>query len=125
MMRSAARAVALCALGLTVAPAWSQATGDAARGQALYQSRCVACHSVDAHRVGPAHFGVLGRRAGGNTGYDYSPALAASQVRWTAATLEAWLANPEQLIPGQKMGYSVEQQQDRKDLVAYLATLKR
>ena len=38
------------------------AAGDAARGEQLYQSRCGACHSLDANRVGPRHRDVFGRR---------------------------------------------------------------
>ncbi len=93
------------------------------RGQALYESRCTGCHSVDANRVGPAHAGVFGRKAGGVKGYDYSPALAKSKLVWNAKTLDRWLANPQALIPGQKMGYSVSEAQDRADLIAYLASL--
>ena len=40
------------------------ATGNVVRGQQLYESRCTACHSVDQSRVGPAHQGVIVRRAG-------------------------------------------------------------
>lgn len=98
--------------------------GDALRGKTLYESRCVACHSVDAHRVGPAHRGLLGRRVGGAPGYAYSPAMAAARQRWTPQALDIWLADPERLVPGQRMGFQVEQAQDRADLIAYLATLK-
>lgn len=99
--------------------------GDATRGKLLYESRCIACHSVDAHRVGPLHLGVLGRKAGSAPGYDYSAALARSTLRWTAGNLDAWLADPEKLVPGQKMGYSVPVPADRADLVAYLGTLRK
>jgi cytochrome c len=44
---------------------------------------------------------------------------------WSDKTLEAWLANPERLIPGQKMGYSVTEAKDRADLVAYLKQLPK
>lgn len=118
--RPAALLLALAACSASLA----QGGGDAARGKVLYESRCVACHSVDAHRVGPAHAGVFGRVAGTAAGYDYSPALAKSNLRWSTASLEAWLADPEKLVPGQKMGYAVPLPQDRADLVAYLATLK-
>jgi cytochrome c len=96
------------------------AAGDAVRGQQLYESRCVACHSVEQSRVGPAHQGVFGRRAGRVAGYDYSPALKASKLVWSDKTLDAWLTNPERTIPGQKMGYSVTDASDRADLIAYL-----
>ena len=96
------------------------AAGDAVRGQQLYESRCIACHSVDQSRVGPAHQGVFGRRAGRVADYDYSAALKASKVVWSEKTLNAWLENPERTIPGQKMGYRVTEALDRADLVAYL-----
>ena len=103
---------------ILVAPqAWS---ADAVRGQDLYESRCGACHSIDANRVGPAHKGVVGRKAGSVADYDYSPALKASEIVWTEQTLERWLSDPEKTIPGQKMNYSVLDEQDRLDVVAYL-----
>ncbi|MDE2047268.1 MAG: c-type cytochrome [Betaproteobacteria bacterium] len=99
------------------------AAGDAQRGEMLYEQRCSACHSVHANRVGPAHAGVFGRMAGTAPGYDYSPALQHAGFRWTAQRLDAWLTDPERLVPGQKMGYSVPDAADRRDLIAYLKTL--
>jgi cytochrome c len=103
-------------------PALAQ-TASVARGKALYESRCIACHSVDTNRVGPMHRGVLGRRAGSVSGFAYSDALRGSTMVWHRETLQAWLKDPEALIPGQQMGYQVEGLQDRLDLVAYLSTL--
>ncbi len=100
------------------------ASANTERGKQLYDSRCVACHSVDANRAGPLHRGVLGRKAGSVKGFDYSPALKKSTVIWTRKTLNAWLADPEKLVPGQAMGLSVSEAADRADLVAYLAGLK-
>jgi cytochrome c len=97
---------------------------DAARGRELYEARCGGCHSVEADRIGPRHAGLFGRRAGSVRGYDYSPALAASKVLWSADTLERWLADPERLIPGQRMNYRVNEARDRADLVAFLRTAK-
>lgn len=97
---------------------------DVRRGAELYASRCSACHSVDRDRVGPRHAGVFGRKAASVAGYDYSPALARSGVVWSAGTLDSWLRDPEELVPGQKMGFSVGDAKDRADLIAYLATLK-
>src|SRR5215468_12645231 len=87
--------------------------GDPVRGHALYQSRCTACHSLDQSRIGPAHRGVFDRRAASVPGFDYSPALKRSGVRWTEANLDRWLANPEALVPGQRMGYQVADPVDR------------
>jgi cytochrome c len=96
---------------------------NAERGLAIYTAKCSACHSVDEHRVGPAHAGVLGRRAGKAKDYEYSEALAKSKLVWNAQTLQAWLTEPEKLIPGQRMGYRLSLPQERADVVAYLATL--
>jgi cytochrome c len=110
-------------LASLLAPAAAWAAGDAEAGRQLYEARCTGCHSEDANRVGPAHRGVFGRKAGSQPGYAYSPALLASPVVWNEATLERWLADPEGLIPGQRMGYSVAAAGDRADLIAYLASL--
>ena len=112
-------ALAIIVIALTTAPG-SAVAGDAARGKVLYDTRCVACHSVDDNLVGPAHRGVYGRRAGSAQGYDYSTSVSNSHIKWTEKTLDSWLANPEGLIPGQKMGYSVPDPKDRADLIAFL-----
>lgn len=98
----------------------AQAAGDAARGEQLYVSRCGACHSLDENRAGPAHRGVFGRKAAAASGFDYSPALKASGIVWNEKTLERWLADPEKLVHGQKMGFSVPDAKDRADVIAYL-----
>jgi cytochrome c len=105
------------------AQAASAAKPNAERGLAIYTAKCSACHSVDEHRVGPAHAGVVGRRAGKAKDYDYSDALANSKIVWSTSKLQAWLTDPEKLIPGQRMGYRLSKPQERADVVAYLATL--
>jgi len=95
-------------------------TADIQRGQTLYESRCIACHSLDSDRVGPHHRGVYGRRAGSVDGYAYSTAVKRSDVVWDVETLDAWLTNPQALIPGQKMNFRVAVPADRLDIIAYL-----
>ena len=60
-------ATLLCA---STAPAAFAA--DAAHGEEIYNSRCIACHSPDANRVGPKHRGVIGRTAGTVPDFNYS-----------------------------------------------------
>lgn len=117
MKPSLATAAAALAAAAVCASAFA---GDAARGKQLYDSRCIGCHSIDENRVGPAHKGVFGRKAGLAPGYDYSPAVKHSKVVWNAKTLDRWLADPQAVIPGTKMGYSVPDARDRADLIAYL-----
>lgn len=96
--------------------------GSVARGKELYQSRCTACHSLDHSRIGPAHRGVFGRHAGQVAGFDYSEALRNARVTWNARSLDRWLTDPEAFLPGQKMGYSVADAQDRADIISFLAS---
>ncbi len=100
------------------------APGDVMRGAALYQAQCTACHAIDSNKIGPAHRGVMGRRIGSLPGYKYSDELARSRLRWTPQTLNVWLEDPEELVAGQRMGFQVDDAQQRSDLIAYLATLK-
>lgn len=98
--------------------------GSALRGAALYRTHCTDCHSIDSNKTGPAHRGVMGRRIGSLPGYKYSVEMAASRLRWTPQTLNKWLGDPEELVAGQRMGFSIDDAQERGDLIAYLATLK-
>jgi len=118
-MFSRFKPVVFSVLTLAVAQA-SLAGGDPEQGQRLYVSRCGACHSLDANRVGPRHRGVFGRRAGEVPGYVYSPALQDSSVVWSEDTLARWLENPEALIPGQRMNLRVTDAADRASIIAYL-----
>jgi cytochrome c len=95
--------------------------GDARAGKLLYQS-CMGCHSLDENDVGPKHRGVVGRKAGGVPGYAYSAVLRESGITWTPEVLDTWLKNPQQLVPGAKMFFSISDQQQRADIIAYLAT---
>ena len=93
---------------------------DAERGRDLYESRCFACHSLDANRIGPMHRGVYGRKAGSVAGFNYSSAVKNSRVVWNDDTLARWLTNPQDVIPGQRMNFRVATAEDRADIVAYL-----
>lgn len=92
---------------------------DAERGAQVYE-RCAGCHSLDRNRVGPAHRGVFGRKAGAAPGYRYSKALAASDIVWDVESLDRWLADPGGTVPGSRMGYRLSDPQDRADVIAFL-----
>ena len=98
----------------------TQAAGDIDAGLALYQARCAACHSMDYNGVGPAHRGVFGRQAAQAPGFAYSDALKATHLIWDEASLDQWLADPEKLVPGQRMWVNVPEAAARRDLIAYL-----
>ncbi|MBA4100267.1 MAG: hypothetical protein C0484_26280 [Rhodospirillum sp.] len=114
----------LAAAFLYSAAAPTAFAADAAHGEEIYNSRCIACHSPDANRVGPKHRGVLGRAAGTVPDFNYSKAVKRSGVVWGEETLDKWLTNPQAFIPGQRMNFRVADPVDRADLIAYLKSLK-
>jgi len=114
---------ALALLGLASGSALG--AGDAEHGKALYEARCAACHSIEYNGAGPAHKGLIGRKAGSMPGFGYSKALRDSAVVWNEETLSKWLANPEAFIPGQKMFVQTPEAADREDLIAYLKQATR
>ena len=119
LLIAGAAAAATC---LRVAPAL--AAGEANAGEALFASRCVACHALHPTRKpGPVLAGVYGRRAGTVPGYQYSVALKRSGLIWNDATLDRWLAGPPAYIPGVNMQAQVDSPADRRDLIAYLKSI--
>ncbi|MBV9572061.1 MAG: cytochrome c family protein [Alphaproteobacteria bacterium] len=101
--------------------------GDVNAGKGVF-TRCAACHRVDkggADGLGPNLFGVVGRKAGSRPNFSYSPALKNAGFVWTPQKLDAWIAHPAQVVPGNRMAFAgILNAQDRADLIAYLATLK-
>jgi cytochrome c len=95
-------------------------TGDAARGEKLYQ-QCRGCHAYKGILVGPPHCGVYGRKAGTAEGFAYSEAMKRSGIVWDEKTLDAYLKAPQSVIPGVAMSAPpVDDAQDRADIIAYL-----
>jgi cytochrome c len=99
------------------------AGGDATKGQAKWESRCTGCHSLDEDRIGPRHRGVFGRKAGSVAGFSYSAALKSAGFAWDETKLDAWLTDPQALLPGQRMNFRVAKPEDRADIIAYLKSV--
>ncbi len=97
---------------------------DPERGALLFANQCSGCHLPDKAKVGPPLGGVVGRKAASVPGYPYSPALAHAGLTWDEATLDRWLAGPQQLVPGVAMPMAVPDAAARRDIIAYLKTLK-
>lgn len=80
----------------------------------------------DAVKIGPGLFGLEGRRAGSAPGFPYSQAMRESGITWSAATLDAYLANGQGLVPGNKMvSPDIADPQRRADLVFFLLLVTR
>ena len=113
---SAMAIAVLLALGHS-APSF--AAGDPDHGATVYR-QCMICHSLDKSGIGPSHRDVFGRRAGSVPDYSYSAALKGSNIVWNETTLDHWLTNPQALVPGTKMMFSVGDAKDRADVIAFL-----
>ena len=91
------------------------------RGSKLFKNLAAVCHSFGAHGTGPNLHGVCGRPAGQSEGYSYSNAMTSSGITWNEKTLERYLRNPSDMIPGNSMAFAgIPNKRDRDDLVHYL-----
>lgn len=120
----AAIAVAVGCFSLSAVPSHAQ-SADA--GQSVFKHDCAICHDVapGKNKIGPSLAGVVGRSAGSVPNFHYSDGNKGSGLTWDVATLDRYLAGPRAVVPGTTMSYGgVKDAQQRKDLIAYLATLK-
>ena len=132
-MRVLAALVALLSLAGAVlaespANAPPNAMGDPVRGRQTF-APCRTCHYPEkgyGHHNGPSLFAIFGRRAGTQEGFlYYSEAVKRSNLIWTPALLDAWLANPGSLLRGTNMMFvGIPDARDRADLIAYLAQFR-
>lgn len=111
-------AIALCALVLAAHPAGAQtedglktaaaepaAAGGGDGGEEAYNNACRTCHSIKPgdNRLGPSLSGIVGKKAGGESCYQYSPSLKDSGVTFDEATLDKFITNPDGVVPGNNM----------------------
>jgi cytochrome c2 len=95
---------------------------DVEKGKAVFE-QCAACHSLDGSGDydGPTLKDVVGRKAGSLEDYRYSAAMKRSDVVWDAATLDRYIADPQEFIPGNRMAFAgIAEEGERDDLIAFL-----
>jgi cytochrome c len=105
----------------------ADSSGDSVSGKAIFQHICQNCHSAEIgiNKVGPSLWSVVGREPASVPDYTYSEAMKANKSAWTAAALDAYLADPRGDVHGVKMFFKgLPESRDRADVIAYLATLK-
>jgi cytochrome c len=126
MKRTLRLAMAIAVIAGT-APAVAQ---DATKGEVVF-NQCRACHAIGPgarNKVGPQLNGIVGRKAGSVSGFNYSDAMkqkAASGLVWTEANLSSYLQSPDVFLPGGVMAISgVKDEGQLKDLIAFLKTHK-
>jgi cytochrome c len=136
-MRHGARRFAVLVLAAVLAGCGGQEQGEETATPAAPASptnappvafaQCRSCHSMEAGRnmIGPSLHGIVGKPAASVAGYTYSNALKASGLTWDAATLDAWLASPAKLVPGNKMIFAGQHDAARrKEVIDYMAAQK-
>ena len=94
-------------------------------GERQFLRKCSVCHTLTPdgdRRAGPTLHGLFGRAAGSVADYAYSPALAQSDIVWTAETVDdLFELGPDHVTPGSKMPMQrIAEPQDRADLIAFL-----
>lgn len=127
------RAATALTVALAIAPAAAAQAkggpppGDAVAGKATFAARCAMCHGAEGRggAIGPALRGVYGAQAASQPGQKYSEALKRARPRWTATSLDAFLTKPQGLVPGTAMMATTPNPETRRDLIAYLATLRK
>ena len=89
--------------------------------------KCRFCHAVkkdDRDRMAPTLYGIFGRPAGVGNNYTYSDALInmkGNGLIWTPETLDAFILNPSNYIPGNRMRVEgIKDPETRKLIVNYL-----
>ncbi|MDP6624238.1 MAG: hypothetical protein QF754_18440 [Alphaproteobacteria bacterium] len=85
---------------------------------------CAACHSLQpgVHLSGPSLAGLWGKKAASVDDYGrYTEALRKEDLVWDEDTLNAWLADPQAMVPGTTMTFrGVEKDDVRANLIAFL-----
>ena len=128
-------------MALMSAPAIAQ---DAAAGQEHFERQCVACHVIvnDAGetlagrnaKTGPNLYGVIGRTPGTYPDFAYGDALVAygaTGAVWGEENFLAYVQDPTDFLRTSlddrrargKMAFQVRDEQEARDLYAYLSSL--
>ncbi len=121
-MKSWAGAVAV--IIMSFAAAAQAQSGNAGRGERVFNQQCKTCHSLEkdgSSLTGPTLHGLFGRKAGTAAGFAFSEAMTKSGIVWDEATLTEYCRDPDAKVPDTKMMVpGVKQAGQLADLVAYL-----
>ena len=99
------------------------ASVNAADGAKIFK-KCAACHSIakgGGNKIGPALWGVIGRKAGGVSDYKYSKAMAAYGKTWSFEEMNGFLTKPKEWIKGTKMSFAgLKNIKERAAVILYM-----
>jgi cytochrome c len=93
-------------------------------GQLVFNNACRTCHTLREgdNRLGPNLHKVIGRRAGSLPNYGYSSAMKGADLEWDKATLDRFIANPDQVVSGNSMKPygGLSSAEERAKIIAFL-----
>jgi cytochrome c len=121
-MKSWAGAAAAIVVSLATPQGFAQ-SGNAARGERVFNQQCKTCHSLEEgpSLTGPTLHGMFGRKAGTAPGFEFSEAMIKSGIVWDETTLAEYTRDPKAKVPDTKMVFNgLKQAGQLADLVAYL-----
>ena len=99
------------------------ASTNSSEGEKIFK-KCAACHSISqdgGNKIGPALWGVLGRKAGSVSDYKYSKALVAYGKPWSFEEMNGFLIKPKDWIKGTKMSFAgLKKPKDRAAVILYM-----
>ena len=99
------------------------ASTSSADGAKIFK-KCAACHSIaqgGGNKIGPALWGVLGRKAGIVSGYKYSKSMAAYGKPWSFEEMNGFLTKPKDWIKGTKMSFvGLKNAKERAAVILYM-----
>ena len=99
------------------------ALGDINHGEKVFK-KCSACHLVNKggdNKIGPALYGVLGRKVASIESYKYSKAMASYDKKWTFEEMNGYLKKPQRYIKGTNMAFAgLRKEKDRASVILYL-----
>ena len=86
--------------------------------------KCIGCHSVSkggGNKIGPALWGVIGRKVGSVSKYKYSKTMGGFGKNWNFEAMNNFLIKPKDYIKGNKMAFAgISKEKDRASLILYL-----
>ena len=99
------------------------ALGNFDQGKVVFK-KCVACHSISkdgGNKIGPALWGVLGRKVGSVPDYKYSKAMAAYGKSWSFEEMNGFLIKPKDWIKGTKMSFAgLKNEKERAAVILFM-----
>tara|TARA_S200000501_G_scaffold368756_1_gene407082 strand:- start:469 stop:1005 length:537 start_codon:yes stop_codon:yes gene_type:complete len=99
------------------------ALGNIEHGKKVFK-KCAACHLINKgadNKIGPALYGVIGRKVASKQDYKYSKAMSGYDKNWTFEEMNGYLKKPQRHIKGTKMAFAgLRKEKDRASVILYL-----